>query len=279
VLIGTIGFAAEYAWANIVDTIGWPTSLIPEGIACAVVAGVAGGVLGGFIGRAVTPGVSTERVPRWAVPAAGIAALAVIVWAIPMPNGTPPKATLTLTPAKPLPNGESQELVTAKLDPPNAAEGARWFDATAWQGKQRSVVALMKKIGPGLYRAEKPIPVGGPDWKATLRLQRGAAVLGLPLYLPADQAIPVPKVAAKNHATLQFVRDKSLLQREQKKGVPSFLTGAAYIIVFLVWAAMIAIVGWGLARLTAALGSTGPRGPQNLAEERAPRADREPTPA
>ncbi len=55
VLIGTIGFFAEYVWANTVDTIGWPTSLIPEGIICALVAGIGGGILGGFIGRAVTP--------------------------------------------------------------------------------------------------------------------------------------------------------------------------------------------------------------------------------
>jgi hypothetical protein len=268
VLIGTIGFAAEYAWANTVDSIGWPSSLILEGVICALVAGTAGGIIGGWIGRSVTPGVADELVPKWAVPAAGIAAIAVIAWAIPMPNGSPPKATLTLTPAKPLPNGESQELVTAKLDPPNAADNNRWFVVTAWQGKQRSVVGDMKKIGPGLWRAEKPVPVGGTDWKATLRLQRGAAVLGLPLYLPKDSAIPVPKVAAKNHATVQFVRDKSLLQREQKKGVPGFLTLLAYIAVFLIWAAMVAIVAWGLARLASALGSSPPSEPP--AERRHP---------
>jgi hypothetical protein len=282
VLIGTIGFAAEYAWANTVDTIGWPTSLIPEGVICATIAGVAGGVIGGWIGRSINPEVTRETVPRWLVPAAGVAALAVIVWAIPMPNGTPPKATLTLTPAKSLPNGESQMLVTAKLDPPDAADNARWFVVTAWQGKQRSIVGNMEKLGPpGLYRADKPIPVGGSDWKATLRLQRGRAVLGMPLYLPADKAIPVPKVAAKSGATQEFVRDKSLLQREQKKGVPGFLTGAAYIAVFLIWAFMIAVVGWGLARLAGALGGGGapPREPSGKSKDRAPSGEREPATA
>jgi hypothetical protein len=283
VLIGTIGFAAEYAWANVVDTIGWPPSLILEGVICALVAGVGGGIIGGWIGRAVTPGVAKESVPRWLVPAGGIAALAVIAWAIPMPNGNPPKATLTLTPAKPL--GTHQQVnVQAKLDPPDAANGARWFVVTAWQGKTRSIVGQMKKIGPGLYRADKPVPVGGPDWKATLRLQRGRAVLGVPLYLPEDAAIPVKKVQAKNGETIQFVRDKKLLQREQKKGVPSFLTLAAYVAVFLIWAAMIAIVGWGLARLASALTGAG-RGRRgdpkagSRAAERAPRAGRQPTTA
>src|SRR4051794_39126414 len=137
VLIGTIGFAAEYAWANIVDTIGWPPSLIVEGVICALVAGVAGGIIGGWIGRAVTPGVADEVVPRWAVPVAGVAVIGLLAWAIPMPNGNPPKATLTLTPAKSL-AGERQGNVQAKLDPPDAAEEARWFVGTAWRGERRA---------------------------------------------------------------------------------------------------------------------------------------------
>jgi hypothetical protein len=256
-LIGTIGFAAEFAWANVVDTIGWPSSLIPEGLAVAIVAGVAGGVIGGFIGRSVTPGIATERVPRWLVPAAGVAAVAVMVWAAPMPNGSPVKATLSLADAS-KPGGQHQVLVTAKLDPPDAAKDNRWFVVTAWQGKQRSIVGNMKKVGPGVYRADKPIPVGGQDWKATLRLQRGRAVLGVPLYLPEDNAIPVTRVAPKTGDTVAFVRDKKLLQREQKKGVPGFLTAGAYIGVGLIWAAMIAVVAWGLARLAGALGSAAP---------------------
>ena len=158
--------------------------------------------------------------------------------------------------------------ITAKLDPPNAADNNRWFVVTAWQGKRRSIVGDMKKIGPGLWRSSLPVPVGGDNWKATLRLQRGMAVLGLPLYLPKDSAIPVPKVAAKNHATVRFVRDHSLLQREQKKGVPGFLTLIAYIFVFLIWAAMVAVVAWGLARLASALGSSPPSEPP--AERRHP---------
>src|SRR3954466_16248390 len=150
VLIGTIGFAAEYGWANVVDTIGWPSSLILEGVICATVAGTAGGIIGGWIGRAVTPGVADELVPKWAVPIAGVAVIGVIAWAIPMPNGTPPQATLTLTPAKPLPNGERQVRVTAKLHPANGADNNRWFVVTAWQGKRRSIVADMKKVAPGV---------------------------------------------------------------------------------------------------------------------------------
>src|SRR3954467_3603602 len=64
VLIGTIGFAAEYAWANIVDTIGWRPSLILEGVICALVAGVAGGIIGGWSGRGGAPRAAGEPVAR-----------------------------------------------------------------------------------------------------------------------------------------------------------------------------------------------------------------------
>ena len=58
-----------------------------------------------------------------------------------------------------------------------------------------------------------------------LRLHKGNAVLGLPVFLPEDPAIPakeVPGRAASSRAT--FVLDKKNLQREQKQGVPGFLT-------------------------------------------------------
>jgi hypothetical protein len=283
-LIGTIGFAAEYAWANVVDTIGWPPSLIPEGVACAVVAGVAGGVIGGWIGRSVSDVPVTEKLPRWVVPAAAVAAVAVIAWAIPMPNGNPPKATLSLVPAPNL-GKTKQVIVEAQLTPPDAAENSRWFVATAWQGKRKSIVSDMKKISDnGVYRSETPIPVGGPNWKATLRLQRGRAVLGLPLYLPEDKAIPVKKVEAKDGETTQFVRDKKLLQREQKKGVPGFLTLAAYIGVMLIWIGMVVVVAWGLARLARMFGFGSPPDDRRppAAERPAPRPtrpDQQPTTA
>jgi hypothetical protein len=261
VLIGTVGFAAEYAWAGMVHTIAWPSSLILEGVVCATVGGVAGGVIGGFIGRAVTEGEPAERVPRWAVPVAAVAAVALLAWAIPSPNGNTPKATLSLTDAKP--SGSQREVyVTAKLDPPSAADNPRWFVVTAWQGGG-SVVSDLKKVGPGTYRSEKPIPVGGEDWKSTLRLQTGRAVLGLPIYLPADDAIPVKAVPPpQGTETRAFVRDKQLLQREQKKGVSGVLTLIAYIAVLLIWSTMLGVVGWGLSRLGRSLGSSPPRRPR-----------------
>src|SRR4051812_49368357 len=85
-LIRTVGFGAEYGWQALIAYIPWPPSLIAEGVTCALVAGTAGGVLGGWIGRSVAPRERSERAPRWVVPAAGLAAVAVMAWALPMPN-------------------------------------------------------------------------------------------------------------------------------------------------------------------------------------------------
>src|SRR4051812_32340630 len=181
-LIGTVGFAAEYAWQGLIAYNPWTPALIPEGVICALVAGVAGGVLGGWIGRSVVGGLNVEeRTPRWAVPLAGVAAVAAMAWALPMPNGDVPRVTATLTNVSPPPH--RQVLVTARVNPPDAVQNARWFVVTAWQGGG-AVVAPMKRIGPGLYRATRSIPAWGPKWKSTLRLQRGRAVLGMPIYMP-----------------------------------------------------------------------------------------------
>jgi len=246
-LIGSVGFAAEYGWQALIAYVPWPPSLIAEGLIGAVVAGIAGGVLGGWIGRAVTTSERTEHAPRWAVPLAGLAAVAVMAWAVPMPNGSSvPRATVSLHDVAPPPHREV--VVTARLQPPNAANGARWFVVTAWQGGG-AVVAPMNRIGPGVYRAARPVPVWGPKWKSTIRLQRGRAVLGLPIYMPEDKAIPVAGIPAPTRFTRPFERDKKLLQREQKSNVPGFLTVAAYLAVLAIWSAMIAVVAWALWRL------------------------------
>src|SRR3954470_25063175 len=84
-LIGSVGFFAEYAWSHVWMVNPWPTSLIAEGLPLAIITGVGAGILGGAIGRAVTPSAANERMPRWVLPAAGVAVLAVVVWCVPQP--------------------------------------------------------------------------------------------------------------------------------------------------------------------------------------------------
>ena len=84
----------------------------------------------------------------------------------------------------------------------------------------RGAVVPMNRIATGIYRGAQPVPAWGPKWKSTIRLQRGRAVLGLPIYMPRDEAIPVKGIPAPTRFTRPFERDKKLLQREQKGKFP-----------------------------------------------------------
>src|SRR4051812_10129539 len=231
VLIGSVGFFAEYAWSHVWMVNPWPSSLIGEGLPLALITGVGAGVLGGAIGRAVTPSAATERAPRWALPAAGVAVLAVIVWCVPQPvPSNPPKATVTLDQVKGGPQREA--FVDVKLEPSDAANDARWLNVTAWQGGGK-IVNPLEKTGPGTYRSTEPLPLYG-TWKSTLRLQTGRSVLGLPIFMPDDKAIPVKGIDAPPQFTRSFQQDKKLLLREQKKGVSPVLSTIAYVSVLLI---------------------------------------------
>src|SRR5205823_9885916 len=172
--IGTFGLAAEWGWSHLWWTMAWPASLFPEGAIAGFVAAVAGGVLGGFIGRSLLRPPPSERAARWAVPAALVAAVGALAFMLPMPNGSHvPTATLAV---RDLHGGPKRTMAaTITLHPRDAARDARWLNVTAWQGGG-SVVDRLAKLGEGRYRTTKPIPVYG-NWKVTLRLQRGAAVL------------------------------------------------------------------------------------------------------
>jgi hypothetical protein len=267
-LIGTVGFAAEYAWSHVWGRSPWTASMLPEAIPCAIVAGLAGGVLGGFIGRSLTPGLERERISRWALPAAAVAVVALVAWCLPMPVPShPPTATIALRDIHPPPN--RTVAATIRLHPANAANDVRWFTVTAWQGGG-SVVDRLQKVGPGVYRTTKPIPVYGRKWKSTLRLQRGREVLGLPIYMPADQAIPAKEIPAPAQFTRSFERDKKLLQREQKPGVAGFLTLIAYLVVLVIGLVVVGLLAWGLRRIGTLAGTAPPPSSTGERREREP---------
>jgi hypothetical protein len=256
--IGTIGLAAEWLWSHVWVVNPWPASLFPEAAITGLIAAIAGGVIGGFIGRALTPAVERrEHVPRAALAAAGVAAVGAVAFLIPVNAGPDVRATFDLnvqnTPEGRLATG------TFRLDPPDAANDAYWFNVTSWQGKDGPAhIDTPEEIGPGVYRITEPIHVDG-TWKTTLRLHKGRQLAGLPIFMPADPAIPVSQIPVQSHMTRAFQLDHQLLQREQKKGVPGFLTLAAYLGVGGISFALIFVVGWGLARLDRRGG--GPRTP------------------
>ena len=124
----------------------------------------------------------------------------------------------------PAPNRAVQ--ATVRIDPPSAARDADWLTAMAWQGGGLHNDHL-RKIGPGVWRTTTPVPVHG-NWKAMVRLQRKRSIVAIPVYLPKDTAIPAPETPAPAHFERSFVREKDILQREQKSDVPASLSTIAY---------------------------------------------------
>lgn len=82
---------------------------------------------------------------------------------------------------------------------------------------------------------------------------RGREVLGLPIFMPRDSAIPAKEVPAQAAFTRPFLLDKANLQREQKAGVSPWLTIGAYLLVLAVYLAVLGLLAWGLRRLESRL--------------------------
>ena len=247
--IGTVGLAGEWAWSHIWMPIAWTDALLPEGIIAGVLAGVAGGVLGGFIGGSLSMPAAPKPVEaRWLVPAAVVLALALMAYPLPVDEGDTVRAQVSLREVSPPPEREVE--ATVQLDPPDAAEDAQWLTVTGWQGGG-SVVRELEEIGPGRYRTNGPVPVHG-TWKSILRLHEDRAIVGVPVFMPEDPAIPAKEVPARERFTRTFVLDKENLQREQKEGVSGALVLGAYLTVLVIALGLLAALGWGLARFAKA---------------------------
>ena len=253
-LIGTVGLAAEWGWSQIWMPIPWSSALWPLAGILGLVAALAGGVLGGMMGRALLPpGSARQRTPRLLAPAAWVGALAVIAIAMPMTAHSNYKADLTLTPADS--GAQRSVFVTAKLDPPQAAQNATWFNVTSWQGGNGVFhgqivgqwVVPMRKVSDGVYRSIQPVPVYG-KWKTLMRLATVSSLQAVPIYLPADPAIPAKAVPALPHVTRSFVADKTILQREAVGGSVN-LQRAAYAALALIGIIWVAGLALGMRRL------------------------------
>jgi hypothetical protein len=147
---------------------------------------------------------------------------------------------------------------TVTVSPRDAADDAEWLTSTSWQGGGL-VVDRLKRVGPGVYRTTEPIPVYG-QWKTMIRMQHGASLTAIPVYLPEDPAIPVKGVPADPRFTREFVADHKLLQREQKTAAPA-LWGIAYAVVLGIALSFLALLAWGIHRVsTSPVEKPSPRG-------------------
>jgi hypothetical protein len=247
--IGTVGLAAEWGWSQLWMPLPWTEAAFPEAAIVGFAAAIAGATLGAWIGTHLSP-VPLPRSPqlrRAALCSAAVLA-ALVAYGLYTPTHEGVSAQVALRDVSG--QGGREVEATVRMDPPDAAADAEWFDVTAWQGGGL-VVAPLKRTGPGVYRSTEPIPVHG-DWKAMIRLHDGNSLTALPIYLPRDAAIPVGETPAPAHFTRAFSDEHQLLQREAKAGSP-IVTTLAYSAVAGIALSLLVLLAWGLHRLAVGL--------------------------
>jgi hypothetical protein len=234
--IGTIGLAAEWGWTHVWSPLPWPAALAPEGILLGFAMAIAGGCVGAGVGARLSQDRTRSLRPAGVLAAAAI--FAMTAYGLVSTGDQGVRATVALS---------SDGMATVRVDPPNGADDANWLTATAWQGGGL-VVDRLERTGPGVYRSTQPLPLDG-DWKTMIRLHSGNALTALPVYLPADPAIPVEGVPARASAERAFGNEQRLLQRERKTAA-GWLWGSAYGVVLLIALGFLASLAWGVHRVS-----------------------------
>src|SRR4051812_47197883 len=263
-LAGTVGFAPEWPWTHAVFRIPWESSLMPEGLIIAAIVGTAGGLVGALLGLGLRGELPRPGVAR-AVALGGTAVIALAVANSLVTNDTK-KVTASVSLAQTSPPPDRTGRVTVRLQPADAADDAYWMTTTAWQDGGL-VVDRLQRVSQGVYRSTKDLPISG-DWKATIRLHRGREILGTPVYMPEDTAIPAKEIPAQPQFTRPFVKDKKLLQREVKQDVAGWLGTAASMVVLLLYVVFLPATPLGVARLARRDPRTPPRAPREPQRQR-----------
>ena len=270
--IGTVGLWLESLWIGAVYHYPWPITLWREALPTAVPVAVLVGVCAGLLGMVLT----SQRLPGRAF---GITAVALTVLVIggTVANGLHihvPKqdtATIKLTD---LPSPAGQRLVSAdvQINPPNLiGPHPDWVTVLAWQGRMQNERGLMidrlTKVGPGHYVSNRPLPVWG-TWKTLVRIQDGRTLAAVPIWAPADDAIPVKEIPVQLNSTRPFAFEVSILQRERDPGVTAWLFTAGGVVVRFFTLSFVSALTWGAGRINA--GDTAPPQPQDPALDRSP---------
>jgi hypothetical protein len=234
--IGTVGLAAEWGWTHVWMPLPWPAALAPEGVVAGFATALAAACVGAWLGARLSQDRTPSLRPAAVVGAAVL--FAVVGFGLLSTGSQGVRATVTLS--------RSGEAVL-RVDPPSGADGANWFTATSWQGGGL-VVDRLQRVREGVYRSTQPLPLTG-DWKTMIRLHRGRALTALPIYLPADPAIPVEGIPAQATINRPFGPEQRLLQRERKSAA-GWLWGAAYATVLAIALAFLVALAWGVHRVS-----------------------------
>ena len=251
--VGTVGLWLESLWIGAVYHYPWPTGMWAEALAMAVPVAVMTGLCGAMMGMVLT----TQRLPRRAIGISVVAATVLVIGGA-VANGLhiviPSRDSATITLAE-LPSPPGQRMVSAdvQINPPTLVrDNPEWLTILSWQGRMENhrglVIDRLERVGPGHYRSTQPVPVWG-SWKTLLRVQDGYTLTALPIYEPADEAIPAPEVPALASSTRPFVLENTILQRERDPNAPMWLFTGGSILVLIFTLMVIAALTWGAGRI------------------------------
>lgn len=260
--VATVGLWLESLWISAVYHYPWPASMWGAALAMAVPVGVLAGMCGAMFGMVLTG----QRLPSRRIGISVVVATVLVIGGA-VANGlhivVPQRARAAITLTE-LPSPAGQRMVSAdvQLTPSNVVDAhPDWVTILSWQGRmdnQRGlVIDRLDKVGPGHYRSTAPVPVWG-SWKTLLRIQDGYTMTGVPIYEPADDAIPAPEVPALSSIDRPFVQEVTILQRERDQNAPAWLFTAGGIVVLILSLMVIAALTWGAGRINNALSEPEP---------------------
>ena len=221
--VGTLGLAVEWAWNQGAHQ-PWTAALLPDAVVVGLLAALAGAVLGATLAGAIAGDRGRAAVPRVAV----AFALAGVLAALALPS---PRRVGDVTASVSLDwVDEERAIVGVTLDPPDAADGARWFTAGSWQWGGRTI-GHMEEVAPGRYSSDEPLLLTGRA-KSLLRLHRGAEMMAVAIRLPADPEYDLEEVPAEDR-TAPFVSEQQYLQREADAGTGPLAIGVYALVIVL----------------------------------------------
>lgn len=241
----TIGLAGEWGWSHVWFSHPWPATMLLETIGTGALAAFGGAALGaglGFVvsGRAVERSIGrVDKRVAFALAGALLAlaaALAIPVRRVPVP----------VTAQVSLQKVGGSAMVELRLDPPDAAKDARWFEAFTWQSGEL-IIDKMDEVSPGVYRTTRPMPITGKA-KTLVRLHRGGEMGAVPVYFPEDREIGAGEIPATDRVA-RFERDSKLLMREAKPGNPTTarIIFATLASIVAAWIVVLALAGTRIA--------------------------------
>ena len=199
-------------------TIEWQASMLPEVVALATAVGIAGGALGAFIAGGLQLRPDISGVPRaWAGALASLLVIGATVGFLLIDKAPEGRGVVTLTEVR---GGPEREVnATVRFEPASLADNADWITTIAWQGGEPRRVAPLRRVGEGVYETTAPLPVSG-SWKTMIRLHRGSELASIPVYMPADAAIPVavcPRSPASSGRSSATARRSSASARTTRR--------------------------------------------------------------